>query len=296
VPVPISPVLSRGVVKRGQARAEYVPSQSPFAGAVLSVLVVTSLFEYDRASAVGVNRVQENAAMNSLLARLKLENGRPVVGRSEVPLDRVIERLERGEGWADTARSLEIESLDVLAAVVAAAVGEPNALGLGLIRGTPRHPALRAALTEAAIRSILPKTDRAKALALLAGLLQIHDFWDESHEAAQLADDLGEREFSAYWHAIAHRREPDPGNAAYWFRRVGRHPVFVRLWDEARPIIDSEGHANTLGSANGWNPDAFITFCSRARPGSKDEALARRIQRIEMISLLDATAWASGLD
>jgi hypothetical protein len=31
VPVPISPVLSRGVGKGGQARAEYVPSQSPFA-------------------------------------------------------------------------------------------------------------------------------------------------------------------------------------------------------------------------------------------------------------------------
>jgi hypothetical protein len=30
VPVPISPVLSRGVGKGGQARAEYVPSQSPF--------------------------------------------------------------------------------------------------------------------------------------------------------------------------------------------------------------------------------------------------------------------------
>jgi hypothetical protein len=30
-PVPISPVLSRGVGKGGQARTEYVPSQSPFA-------------------------------------------------------------------------------------------------------------------------------------------------------------------------------------------------------------------------------------------------------------------------
>jgi hypothetical protein len=31
VPVPISPVLTRGVGNLGQARAEYVPSQSPFA-------------------------------------------------------------------------------------------------------------------------------------------------------------------------------------------------------------------------------------------------------------------------
>jgi hypothetical protein len=31
VAVPIAPVLTTGVVKGGQARAEYVPSQSPFA-------------------------------------------------------------------------------------------------------------------------------------------------------------------------------------------------------------------------------------------------------------------------
>jgi hypothetical protein len=34
VPVPISPVLTRGVGKGGQARAEYVPSQSPFADSI----------------------------------------------------------------------------------------------------------------------------------------------------------------------------------------------------------------------------------------------------------------------
>ena len=68
-----------------------------------------------------------------------------------------------------------------------------------------------------------PGTPHRPRLALAAGLLQIHDFWDASHDAAQRADDQGEREFSAYWHGIAHRREPDAGNAAYWFRRVGRH-------------------------------------------------------------------------
>jgi hypothetical protein len=132
-------------------------------------------------------------------------------------------------------------------------------------------------------------------LALAAGLLQIHDFWDQSHRAAQEADDLGESAFSAYWHGIAHRREPDAGNAAYWFGRVGRHPLFEALAREATRILeahDDEKLGANIVAHGSWNAMAMIDLCTGAAPGSPRENLARRLQRLEMQLLLWATASA----
>ncbi len=98
-----------------------------------------------------------------------------------------------------------------------------------MVQVRPSRPGLTGTLTEVNLASLLPGSDRKGRLALAAGLLQILDFWDPSHHAAQEADDLGRAAFSAYWHGIAHRREPDPGNASYWFRRVGRHAIFPVL-------------------------------------------------------------------
>ena len=137
-----------------------------------------------------------------------------------------------------------------------------------------------------------PSVPHPKRLALAAGLLQVHDFWDASHDAAQQADDRGERATSAYWHGIAHRREPDASNAAYWFRRVGRHPVFVPLAEAARPLFAEEGLpalAEKLIASSGWNPGAMTELCTTARPGTPQERLARRIQRLEMWLLLEAS-------
>ncbi len=69
--------------------------------------------------------------------------------------------------------------------------------------------------------------------AAYAGLLLRLGCWAESHENAQ---DISSVEGS-YWHAIIHRMEPDAGNAAYWFRRVGRHAIFPELLSEAQQIL-----------------------------------------------------------
>ena len=58
--------------------------------------------------------------------------------------------------------------------------------------------------------------------AAMSALYVYFSCFDEAHGIAQ---DIQTAEGS-YWHAIVHRQEPDAGNAAYWFRRVGRHPIF----------------------------------------------------------------------
>ncbi len=231
--------------------------------------------------------------MGSLWERLNGVGGEARLrGGSALPVAEIIGRLEAGE----FAGINELAAADLLASLAFAALGGDDALGPALIQQAPARPRLKTALEEPAVAKLLPGASRPARLALAAGFLQIHDFWDSSHEAAQAADDLGERGFSAYWHGIAHRREPDAGNAAYWFRRVGRHAVSCPLAQAARPILERHGDNRwtaRLVGGDAWNSQAMIDLCTGARPGSDQETLARRLQRLEMQLLLDATVDAS---
>ncbi|MBX6316423.1 MAG: hypothetical protein IRY99_26450, partial [Isosphaeraceae bacterium] len=191
----------------------------------------------------------------------------------------------------------QLGAADLIAALAALALGPEGAEGPTLVQGRPSRPDLAETLAERSLARVLPRAPRTARLALAAGLLQMHDFWDASHAAAQEADDLGERAASAYWHGIAHRREPDAGNASYWFRRVGRHPVFEPLAEAARPLLHEHGDPALTGRllrGGTWDPFAFIDFCMMARNGSPAETLARRLQRREMLLLLDHSAQVAG--
>lgn len=196
-------------------------------------------------------------------------------------------RLAGGEPPAALAAALGVEPPGLLAAVALAGLGDD--LGPPLVRQPPPRPGLEAALAEPSLSVLLPTVARPSRLALAAGLLLIHDHWHASHEAAQLVDDLGERLASAHWHAIAHRREPDPSNAAYWYRRVGRSPIFVPLAEFARDLLaDDPPTAARLLPRGAWDALAFIDFCNDARPGTPAERLARKLQRAEMALLLES--------
>ncbi|MFO0222939.1 MAG: hypothetical protein ACK56E_06450, partial [Planctomyces sp.] len=69
----------------------------------------------------------------------------------------------------------------------------------------------------------------AAAQCFAAGLLLYWDFAEESHQISQTMERRGNPRTADYWHGIMHRREPDAGNAGYWFRRVGDHPVLRQL-------------------------------------------------------------------
>jgi hypothetical protein len=114
--------------------------------------------------------------------------------------------------------------------------------------------------------------------AALSGLWLYYSCLEESHRLSQEIHTPD----GSFWHGIMHRQEPDAGNSAYWFRRVGRHPVFEPLLGEARVILADYPDVD-LQPGTGWDPFAFIDFCEAARrkPGSEAEQCALRIQLAE---------------
>jgi hypothetical protein len=122
--------------------------------------------------------------------------------------------------------------------------------------------------------------------AALSGLFLYFSCFDESHSISQ---ELESAEGS-FWHGILHRREPDPGNAAYWFRRVGQHPVFADIRDAAEQVVT--GRPVELAVKDRWDPFVFIDFCEDARqhPGSAADQAAREIQLAEWQLLFDYCA------
>ncbi len=218
-------------------------------------------------------------------------------GSDREELELIASRLEKGHGPARLTVLKGLDPSDYLSAITLAGLGAAPYAGPSLVQARPTRPNLHWTATEVTLAEVFPRASRPRRLALSAGLLQILDFWEDSHEAAQEADDLGEHTFSPYWHAIAHRRQPDPANAGYWFRRVGRHPIFVELAESLASICEAHGDSllsTQLLSQGAWNPIGFVSFCVEAsrQPGSEKERLARRLQRGEMLRLLDATASA----
>lgn len=122
------------------------------------------------------------------------------------------------------------------------------------------------------------------AEAVLAGLLLRLNCWKEAHEVAQ---DISTREGS-YWHAMVHRMEPDYGNAAYWFRRVGDHPIFPALLARAETLAAQFPQAS-LAMHGEWKPEIFSRFCEEAsgKRGSDMERLALEIQQAEWELLME---------
>ena len=136
-------------------------------------------------------------------------------------------------------------------------------LGVG-----PEAPQLSALLRSSQFRESLGQAPQQRHPECRSGLWLLAGDLERSHSISQ---DIGNPEGS-FWHGIMHRREGDFGNAKYWFRRVGDHPVFNQLAD--------------LYSDYG-DPFDFVDRCSRVVGGDHDDlAACQEIQWAEWQALM----------
>jgi hypothetical protein len=129
--------------------------------------------------------------------------------------------------------------------------------------------------------------DDDAARCCLSALWLWHDFLDESHAISQEIETIE----GSYWHGIMHRREPDYGNAKYWFRRVSKHVIFEPLAAVARDLAANEqldSAAEFLAEQSEWDPYRFVDLCEAASRGrSRCGNLAREVARAEWQLLFD---------
>ncbi|QDT05766.1 hypothetical protein K227x_41700 [Rubripirellula lacrimiformis] len=138
------------------------------------------------------------------------------------------------------------ESISLFGQSIVQAVGEAPMPGLG---DGPKVPALAKCLSDSLSDGAIGRKIPAGSVAglwLLAGEL------DRSHSISQ---DDGSAEGS-FWHGVMHRREGDFGNAKYWFRRVGNHPVFESMAGKYPSIYPT--------------PQQFVDECEKALSPSPD--------------------------
>src|SRR5262245_41831553 len=93
------------------------------------------------------------------------------------------------------------------------------------------------------IRRVIQESNWAEPLKMAddspvkTGALWLYGFIEEAHALAQENSSAD----GSYWHALVHRSEGDFENSLYWYKRVGKHPIFSRLRREVESLGGKAG-------------------------------------------------------
>lgn len=157
------------------------------------------------------------------------------------------------------------DALDVFSPSLRQAIVDAPLPGLG---DGPQVPELASILSGNQLDQLLGEAPLSKRPELRSGLWLLAGDLDFSHSISQNIDNAD----GSFWHGIMHRREGDFGNAKYWFRRVGDHPVFDQIADLSEDYGD---------------PHQFVDCCSQAvRSGDADYHECQQIQWLEWQALM----------
>ena len=173
---------------------------------------------------------------------------------------------------------------------------EPNGAGQRLLPLVPREPLGGEGLEllgRSSTADLLSATEGASsedAECVRSALYLYFSELDASHRISQgIPSATG-----SFLHGIMHRQEPDFSNSKYWFRQVGRHPVFPALREAALWLLNgSEDEGDRLRGEidrrKEWDPFWFVDECQAAyqRPADDLELRLMEMQRLEWQLLFD---------
>ncbi|MCC7423306.1 MAG: hypothetical protein IT428_23770 [Planctomycetaceae bacterium] len=202
--------------------------------------------------------------------------------------------------WEQTLGLMESGTIEVSFAGDNADVHESPVARLAPL--APSFPVRLPSKVASAVTAWLDDATRFRPLtpervAMQAGLLLWHDALDQSHRRSQTVEGEGTNRNADYWHAIMHRREPDYGNSKYWFRAVGRHPVFEQIAPLASRLLEgcpaeaARTWQKRLCAGGRWDAFTFVDLCEAVARDEESELgrAARQIQRAEMLLLTKQT-------